>query len=1122
MLSAIYIKGFKTFARPVRMPLTGGVTAVVGPNGSGKSNITDAVLFALGEGSPSLLRAGAMSELIFSGSETLAAANVAEVTLVLDNSEGGISLPYTEVSLTRRISRTGETQYRINGSGARLQDVRAVAGEAGLGRHSILRQGAVDAIVSGGPAACRIALEEAAGLGVYRRRRATAARRLESAASQLESARSLEGELAAQLKRIQFEAAAAREYRELEARYRDLSLTHLYRSATEGFSGHEERLEALERRIVEYAAEETALREEGAALEEEERAHSRRLREIEDLLARLETAAEAVRAGSLRAERTMVRAEGARERDDRRAKLHSRLRAEHARLEAALPDLEREVPRLESEHARRKAGLREREGTVSRGREKHGEAARRRAKLVGRMEALRGRREAAGELLGGQGASVSDGVSERLKGIGEDDLYGRIAGLRGRAMELRVQGVGLRRAVDGAAAEANRRRGGLAALVGRAEAEVRASRSRVEKPPKDGSVDSSGRRLREVVRARPGYEAAVDAALGDLAGGVLSENLREGLGLITGPNPPERVVVRLDAEGVPRGHEAPSCARPLVECVEVLDARYAAPVERLLDGHFLLEGDAEAPNNGYVVVTHDGLRLTRTSASRPSPEGDFALLGHLRDATERLEALEGGIQGDLHELRDTVSSAGDRVGKLREQTDLLADLTDRVARSAARIPVEVSRRVERIQAAGERRSGAEEDLRRVEAELAAVALKLRESEEAESEARDELDAASRAVGPAYDAARSAAGAAAAARRTATEARDRRTALARELAKLEATGTRGAAVSPGLVRRVSGAAERLDKFLRHRLADLRGERSRAAEDKDRVLARLGALSREGGKLAGEHARATHEVATLRVELQRISASARAAEAEISEEWGATVESARETALTLLGTGDPTTRAGELEKERARLARRLKGFGDVNLLAIGQETAIRERHDLVAAQRHDAEQAAADISRIIQDVDGEVEERFGRVFGGVKKAFEGLVPRMIGGAVGSLELSEEGVEIGLRLPRRGWRSLRVLSGGERSLLALAFLFGVFLGRREMEGGGGTFCMLDEAEAALDDVNLARFLSVVDSHRADGQFVLVTHQKRTMAAADVLYGVTQEASGATVVVSKRLTGG
>src|ERR671938_433185 len=219
------------------MPLEGGITSIVGPNGSGKSNITDAVLFALGEQSPGILRAGAMSELIFSGSETLPAASAAEVTLVLENEEGRISLPYREVSITRRILRSGETEYRINGSRARLADVRAVAGEVGLGRHSILRQGAVDSIIAGGAAACRLAIEEAAGLGVYRRRRVSASRRLERADAQLERSRQLEAELEAQLRRIEREAAAARAYRGIETRLQLLE---------EELEEAERRLEALE------------------------------------------------------------------------------------------------------------------------------------------------------------------------------------------------------------------------------------------------------------------------------------------------------------------------------------------------------------------------------------------------------------------------------------------------------------------------------------------------------------------------------------------------------------------------------------------------------------------------------------------------------------------------------------------------------------------------------------------------------------------------------------------------------------------------------------------------------------------------------------------------------------
>ncbi|HEX2729246.1 MAG TPA: hypothetical protein VHM16_05790, partial [Rubrobacteraceae bacterium] len=167
----------------------------------------------------------------------------------------------------------------------------------------------------------------------------------------------------------------------------------------------------------------------------------------------------------------------------------------------------------------------------------------------------------------------------------------------------------------------------------------------------------------------------------------------------------------------------------------------------------------------------------------------------------------------------------------------------------------------------------------------------------------------------------------------------------------------------------------------------------------------------------------------------------------------------------------------------------------------------------------EAAANELGRIIQLIDAEIEQRFTETFGRVRRAFREMVPRMMEGAAGVLDLSEEGVEIGLRLGRKGWRPLHVLSGGERALLALSFLFSIFLSRPGREGGA--FCILDEAEAALDDLNLARFIAVVDSYRSEGQFLLVTHQKRTMAAADVLYGVVQDAAGATTVVSKRMQG-
>src|SRR5918995_3590403 len=380
MLSAIYIKGFKTFARPVRMPLSGGVTAIVGPNGSGKSNITDALLFALGEGSPSILRAGLMTDLIFSGSDRLPPASIAEVTLVLDNSKGEISLPYEEVSLTRRISRGGETEYRINGTRARLTDVRTVAGEAGLGRHSILRQGAVDAIVSGGAAACRNALEEAAGLGIFRRRRLAATRKLERAATRLESSSRIEAELSSQLRKIETEAVAAHEYRELEVRYRELSLADLYRIAIRDLAGERERLAEFEDKASTLRTRHETLREKERRLEAEEKELEGWVRKMEDAIRGLENGSEALRTETLRAERTLLRLEGTRSRGTDHSRLVKRLEAELRDVTSKVQRLEGIVSELEEGHARRKREFGRPEDLAAQRRAEYATAAERRGR----------------------------------------------------------------------------------------------------------------------------------------------------------------------------------------------------------------------------------------------------------------------------------------------------------------------------------------------------------------------------------------------------------------------------------------------------------------------------------------------------------------------------------------------------------------------------------------------------------------------------------------------------------------------------------------------------------------------------------------------------------------------
>jgi chromosome segregation protein len=1093
VLSAIYIKGFKTFARPVRMPLEGGITSIVGPNGSGKSNITDAVLFALGEQSPGVLRAGAMGDVIFSGSETLPAASAAEVTLVLDNEEGRISLPYNEVSISRRISRAGETEYRINGSRARLADVRAVAGEIGLGRHSILRQGAVDSIVAGGAAACRLALEEAAGLGVFRRRRVSASRRLEKAGAQLEKSRQLEAELEGQLRRIEREARAAREYREIEARYRELSLAYLYRITTRELDGLRERSEGAIAQVATLAENEREMRKEEHGVEQRLRHLEEDIRQVDLRLEALEDGAEDLRTEALRSERTVLRIEAARGREGEAQRAISRLEDELDRVDRTVQSLEERSAELEADRAEKGEESGRLRQAVARSREKSATAERESTKLAREVEGLRARVAALAD--GGAVKMMPEAELARLGAVipaveeGDDLAVAEVA----RGLEDHVGAA--RSRVDGLSEEISRRRGALAAASGRAESRVRELR--------ESAPASSGTRLYDVIRARPGYEVAVEAALGEYGAGVLAENLDEGMKLLSRTEP---VAVRLDARAMAANGNVPG--KPLAECVEVTDGRYAEAVQRLLTGIFVVERPGDGANaNGYVAVTRDGFRLTRTGVSLRPGTGNFAREARLAAWTEHMEGLKNGPGGLLYDLREDLSGAAARLDSLAGTVRGLSSLAGRVARARTLISREARRRKSAAEASRKEILAREKESEALSREASEMDRALAKATEAAERARGELASVSAAADAARVALADADRRASELRATLAAGKKRKAEISRRLKRTPAGET---SQTEALANRASQLAGTTVSTVRERRNRLRKIKSEATEARREISIRQTSLSRKAVELAGELATARAQAERIAEEVSRAETSAAEAGEEIESEWGATLETARQEAEK---HGDDT------DKERHALARRLKRFGDVNLLAVSQEEGLRERHQFVSAQRADAEAAAAELNRIIRSVDGEIETRFSETFGRVRKAFGEMVPRMLAGSSGLLELSEEGVEIGLRLGRKGWRPLRVLSGGERALLALSFLFSVFLSRPG--GSSAAFCILDEAEAALDDVNLARFLSVVDSHRANGQYLLVTHQKRTMAAADVLYGVVQDASGATTVVSKRLQG-
>ncbi len=1096
MLSAIFIKGFKTFARPVRMPIEGGVTAIVGPNGSGKSNITDAVLFALGEQSAGMLRAGAMSELIFSGSESLPAANVAEVTLVIDNSSGEVSLPYEEVSLSRRISRDGATEYRINGTRARMADVRSVAGEVGLGRHSILRQGAVDAIVSGGAEACRQALEEAAGLGVYRRKRVSASRRLEKADAQLEQSRRIEAELSEQLRRIEREAVAAREYREVEAKYRELSLAHLFRVANREVDGKRRELGDAKKHVAEIAEREEGLRGEEKSLARSLAESERDLRTLEATVEGVEDGIEKFRGESLRMDRALFRLEAGRGNEEERRDSLDRLEAEARRVGEGLETLRARFAKVDEEHSSALETRDEKQRASRLARERSGEAERSRSRLAAELEGIETRLGTL-ESEAAEGEGIPPESLVRLEELAASLEKGSSSDALERAESLRSRMGGYRWAAGALEAEANRRRGSLSGVVGRVESRVRSLR---EAAPGNGS----GVRLYEVVRARPGFENAVEAALGEFGAGIFARDVGEGVRMLSET---QRIAIRLDAERAEEHGGLPGT--PLLECVDIVDERFSDSVERLLGGIYVVD-DAESNHltNGHVAVTKEGIRLTRTSVSLAA-SGGFAREARLAEGMEFLEDLEAGPGETLRNIHADLSRLSGRLEAANNGGRSLASLARRARRVHGTLSGEARRRLAAAEKAREASSHRADSIARLKNERAEKEAALAEAARTLEASQRELSSTAAANDAAHSAAEESGRERKRLRAAISEGEKRRKAIEARLEKAKAAAAPDADEIPRLTPRIRAASERLSAVSGERRSALRMSRAEKTENHRHASSRQNALARDAAELGAELASARSQVERIEDSLRRAAESSTLAAEEIREEWGASLEDAELEARKYPESTDD---------ERNKLARKLKRFGDVNLLALSQESEMRERYETISAQRGDAEEAATELERIIRSIDEEIEARFSETFTRVSRTFSEMVPRMMAGAVGTLELSEEGVEIGIRLGRKGWRSLKVLSGGERSLLALSFLFSILLSRGD---SAETFCILDEAEAALDDVNLARFISVIDSHRANGRFILVTHQKRTMAAADILYGAVQDASGATSVVSKRIQG-
>ena len=1159
-LKSLTLKGFKSFAEATTLDLEPGVTVVVGPNGSGKSNIVDAVAWVLGAQGPRTVRSSRMDDVIFAGSASRPALGRAEVTLTIDNSSGLLPIDFTELTITRTLFRSGDSEYAINGVPCRLLDVQELLSDTGVGRqqHVIVSQGQLAGVLDARPEDRRSIIEEAAGVLKYRRRREKAERRLEATEGNLVRLQDLLREVRRQRRPLERQADAARRRGAVEEELRRLRL-HL--------AGRE--LVALAAR----SREAVARRNELSGVEEKLRAYIAGL-DAEVAVQEQEVA----RRSDEDASDDLLRFEGLRERArglaavlaERRRSLERELQSsvdadvvaslesESAALATSLASVEEAAAALgpqAEELVRHEASLADDRAAFER---EWGDADRlpgaRAAEHRGELGALRRAAD--------QARAEQARLGTRLAAAGEraDALAAETAALEAEVDELRRAGEHLAPALDtarGERAHAESALAGAEAALRQAEQARHTWSARAE--ALESALDAARARagaerltgvegvvgtLVELVEIEEGWEDAFEAAAGEAVAAVVVDDvdaarralaaLRQGDEAAVGA-----AVVALGGAGSPASAVLATAAagEPVRAHVRARHPGLDAVLDTLLAHAVAVEGgweqalDLALSAPGLIVVTREGDRFA-TSGWRVGCSGTVATRSSLAEAETRATAA-------AHEAAAAALAVEPARAALADARAAEADLVRRVDANASRRSASTTalhrRRADRADAEAERDALAEH-LDELAGRLSAI-----------DERVDELEALLPDL-EAEDAAASA---------RAMSARLARTRLDERAAALAALRTdlevRAGALEERRTLLVGRRVEVADRLRRSggspaaasaRRADLERRATAVARLAGVVSGHLAVVEAGLGRLHDQRRRqrdalrqATARLDTLRAEraaterrLADTGDGARRAELEATE-TAVRMEGATETVRRDLGvepevavaTVSPVLPEGTSAAERAaELDRELRAMGQVNPLALEELSELDERQRFVEEQLEDVRAGRRELAKVISAVDAEISSSFAAAFADVSSAFSVLVGTLFPGGSGELRLTDPdnlldtGIEVEARPSGKSVRKLSLLSGGERSLVALAFLFAVFRSRPS------PFYLLDEVEAALDDVNLHRFISLVEEFRRDAQLLVVTHQKRTMEAADCLYGVTMAPGGSSKVLSERVRTG
>jgi chromosome segregation protein len=1181
-LKSLTLRGFKSFASSTTMVFEPGITCVVGPNGSGKSNVVDALAWVMGEQGAKTLRGGKMEDVIFAGTSGRAPLGRAEVELRIDNSDGALPIDYTEVTISRTMFRSGGSEYAINGTPARLLDVQELLSDSGIGRemHVIVGQGQLDSILQATPEIRRGFIEEAAGVLKHRKRKEKAERKLESTAANLNRLNDLLGEIRRQLKPLGRQAEVARKAAVVQADVRDARARLLADDLATASQALETDLAAeaeIKQRRLRLEEQLTHARQAEQLAELAAQQALPRLSAAQETWYSLAGLAERVSSTATIAAERLRNAESI-STEERPGRDPEAIEREAAEVMAAEAELGKEIDALAAAltaatQARTLAEAAHAEAEKQYAAQQRAIADRREglARLVGEVNTLRSRVEAA--------ASEIDRLAEAQA---EADERGAQAKRRFASLETRLAGLsagesGLDAAYEAAAeteAGAEAERGRLNEALRAAASERGALAARVEAlalglNQRDGGAAllAAGGRLdgllgsvAALIKVNPGDQVAIAAALGSAADAVA----------VTGVDAAVRAFDHLKAEDLGRAglllgggpsEEAaqwpklPSGARWAIDSLDCAE-RLRAPLQRLLFKVALVADLTTARSlvdqlPEVTAVTTDGDVLsswfaTGGSSGQPSvievqaalDEANTKLAAAQTDA-ERLRFAVAKAEEDLASAKLRTEAALARLHESDAEHAALAEEAAELNQTVRSAQAEAGRLGDAVHAAAAAREQGLANLSELERrlELAEAQTELSEADPTQRDHHSDVARAARAsemdarlaLRTVEERARALAGRAESLTRAAQAERDARAKAAarREQLRREA--------------QIAGSVQRAAQWLAEQIAASRvlAEVERTASQQARAAAEaeLAAARQRGRELAKQFegmVDTVHRDELARAQQQmKIEALAEKALTDLGLEATALLADygPHVPVPLLLGPDgaplgedddvpEPVPYVREEQEKRLRAAERdLAVLGKVNPLALEEFEAMSERHAFLAEQLVDLRKTRDDLADIISDVDTRVQEVFAAAYADVEAAFADSFSRLFPGGEGRLVLTEPGewlttgVDVEARPAGKKVKRLSLLSGGERSLVAVAFLVALFKARPS------PFYILDEVEAALDDVNLGRLLEIYQELRNDSQLLVITHQKRTMEIADALYGVTMRADGVTTVISQRL---